>query len=57
MIFWDTILRTMEWRFYKRVLKTSVDVALDQGRNIGEGSVGVAMIADDSATRICSFGF
>jgi ribonucleoside-triphosphate reductase len=38
----------------QKVLKTSVDVALDQGRNIGEGSVGVAMIADDSATRFAA---
>ncbi|HET7148377.1 MAG TPA: anaerobic ribonucleoside-triphosphate reductase [Candidatus Nitrosopolaris sp.] len=38
----------------QKVLKTSVDVALDQGRYIGEGSVGVAMIADDSAARFAS---
>ena len=38
----------------QKVLKTSVDVAIDQGRNIGEGSVGVAMIADDSATRFAA---
>jgi ribonucleoside-triphosphate reductase len=38
----------------QKVLKTSVDVALDQGRYIGEGSVGVAMIADDSATRFAA---
>jgi ribonucleoside-triphosphate reductase (formate) len=38
----------------QKVLKTSVDVAIDQGRYIGEGSVGVAMIADDSATRFAA---
>jgi len=38
----------------QKVLKTSVDVALDQGRYIGEDSVGVAMIADDSATRFAA---
>lgn len=38
----------------QKVLKTSVDVAIDQGRNIGEDSVGVAMIADDSAARFAA---
>lgn len=38
----------------QKVLKTSVDVAIDQGRYLGEGSVGVAMIADDSATRFAT---
>jgi len=38
----------------QKVLKTSVDVAVDHGRYIGEGSVGVAMIADDSATRFAA---
>jgi DNA-binding transcriptional ArsR family regulator len=38
----------------QKVLKTSVDVAIDQGRYIGEGAVGVAMIADDSATRFAA---
>ncbi len=38
----------------QKVLKTSVDVAIDQGRYIGEGSVGVAMIADDSAARFAA---
>ncbi len=38
----------------QKVLKTSVDVALDQGRYLGDGSVGVAMVADDSATRFAA---
>jgi len=38
----------------QKVLKTSVDVALDQGRYLGDGSVGVAMITDDSATRFAA---
>lgn len=38
----------------QKVLKTSVDVAIEQGRYLGEGSVGVAMIADDSATRFAA---
>src|ERR687892_1536045 len=35
----------------QKVLKTAVDVAMDQGRQIGEDSVGIAMIYDDSARR------
>jgi ribonucleoside-triphosphate reductase (formate) len=35
----------------QKVLKTSVDVAMDQGRQIGEDSVGIAMIFDDSSRR------
>jgi ribonucleoside-triphosphate reductase (formate) len=38
----------------QKVLKTSVDVALDQSRYLGDGSVGVAMITDDSATRFAA---
>lgn len=38
----------------RKVLKTSVDVAIEQGRYIGEGSVGVAMIADGSAARFAA---
>jgi ribonucleoside-triphosphate reductase (formate) len=38
----------------QKVLKTSVDVALDQGRYLGDDSVGVAMVADDSATRFAA---
>ena len=31
------------------IVKTAVDVAMDQGRQIGEDSVGIAMIFDDSS--------
>ena len=33
------------------IVKTAVDVAMDQGRQIGEDSVGIAMIFDDSSRR------
>jgi ribonucleoside-triphosphate reductase (formate) len=35
----------------QKVLKTAVDVATDQGRQMSEDSVGIAMIYDDSARR------
>ncbi|MDQ3838361.1 MAG: helix-turn-helix domain-containing protein [Thermoproteota archaeon] len=35
----------------QKVLKTAVDVAMDQGRQMGEDSVGIAMIFDDSSRR------
>jgi ribonucleoside-triphosphate reductase (formate) len=38
----------------QKVLKTAVDVAIDQGRYIGEESVGVAMVSDDSAARFAA---
>ncbi|MGA7604122.1 MAG: anaerobic ribonucleoside-triphosphate reductase [Nitrososphaeraceae archaeon] len=38
----------------QKVLKTAVDVATDQGRQMGEDHVGIAMINDDSARRFAS---
>jgi len=38
----------------QKVLRTSVDVALDQGKYLGDGPVGVAMVADDSAARFAA---
>ena len=38
----------------QKVLKTAVDVATDQGRQMGEDHVGIAMIYDDSARRFAS---
>lgn len=38
----------------QKVLKTSVDIANDHGRQLGESSVGVAMIEDDSAARFAA---
>ena len=38
----------------QKVLKTAVDVATDQGRQMGEDCVGMAMIYDDSANRFAS---
>ncbi|HKR57432.1 MAG TPA: ArsR family transcriptional regulator, partial [Candidatus Nitrosopolaris sp.] len=38
----------------QKVLKTSADVAIDHGRQLGESSVGVAMIEDDSAARFAA---
>jgi DNA-binding transcriptional ArsR family regulator len=35
----------------QKVLKTAVDVAIEQGKHLGEDSVGIAMIYDDSAER------
>src|SRR5215203_323278 len=35
----------------QKVLKTAVDVATDQGKQMSEDSVGIAMIYDDSARR------
>ena len=35
----------------RKVLKTSGDVALDHGRQMGNESVGISMINDDSSTR------
>jgi ribonucleoside-triphosphate reductase (formate) len=35
----------------RKVLKTSGDVALDRGRQMGNESVGISMINDDSGTR------
>lgn len=38
----------------QKVLKTAVDVATDQGRQMGEDHLGIAMINDDSARRFAS---
>jgi DNA-binding transcriptional ArsR family regulator len=38
----------------QKVLRTSVDVTLDQGKYLGDGPVGVAMVADDSAARFAA---
>ena len=38
----------------QKVLKTAVDVATDQGRQMSEDHVGIAMINDDSARRFAS---
>lgn len=38
----------------QKVLKTAVDVATEQGKHLGEDSVGIAMISDDSAERFAS---
>jgi ribonucleoside-triphosphate reductase (formate) len=38
----------------QKVLKTAVDVATDQGRQMGEDHVGISMINDDSARRFAS---
>ncbi len=38
----------------QKVLKTSVDVALDQRRYYGESMIGISMIADDSAFRFAA---
>jgi DNA-binding transcriptional ArsR family regulator len=38
----------------QKVLKTAVDVATEQGKHLGEDSVGIAMICDDSAERFAS---
>ena len=38
----------------QKVLKTAVDVATDQGRQMGEDHVGIAMVNDDSARRFAS---
>jgi DNA-binding transcriptional ArsR family regulator len=38
----------------QKVLKTAVDVATEQGKHLGEDSVGIAMIYDDSAERFAS---
>jgi ribonucleoside-triphosphate reductase len=38
----------------QKVLKTAVDVAIEQGKHIGEDSVGIAMIYDDSAERFAN---
>jgi DNA-binding transcriptional ArsR family regulator len=38
----------------QKVLKTAVDVAAAQGKQLGEDSCGVAMIADDSGTRFAA---
>ena len=35
----------------QKVLKTAVDVASDQGKQVGDYSIGIAMISDDSAER------
>jgi ribonucleoside-triphosphate reductase (formate) len=35
----------------QKVVKTSVDVAVDQGKHLGEDSIGIAMVYDDSAGR------
>jgi ribonucleoside-triphosphate reductase len=38
----------------QKVLKTAADVATDQGRQMGEDHVGIAMIQDDSARKFAS---
>jgi ribonucleoside-triphosphate reductase len=38
----------------QKVLKTAVDVTMEQGKHIGEDSVGIAMIYDDSAERFAN---
>ncbi len=38
----------------QKVLKTAVDVAAEQGKHLGEDSIGIAMIHDDSATRFAT---
>jgi ribonucleoside-triphosphate reductase (formate) len=38
----------------QKVLKTAVDVAVEQGKRLGEDSIGIAMIYDDSATRFAT---
>ena len=38
----------------QKVLRTAVEVAAAQGKQLGEDSCGVAMIADDSGTRFAS---
>ena len=38
----------------QKVLKTAVDVTIEQGKHFGEDSVGIAMIYDDSAERFAN---
>jgi ribonucleoside-triphosphate reductase len=38
----------------QKVLKTAVDVAVEQGKHFGEDSIGIAMIHDDSAIRFAT---
>jgi DNA-binding transcriptional ArsR family regulator len=38
----------------QKVLKTAVDVAVEQGKHLGEDSIGIAMIHDDGATRFAT---
>jgi DNA-binding transcriptional ArsR family regulator len=38
----------------QKVLKTAVDVATEHGKQLGEDSIGIAMIHDDSATRFAT---
>jgi hypothetical protein len=38
----------------QKVLKTAADVTMEQGKHIGEDSVGIAMIYDDSAERFAN---
>jgi ribonucleoside-triphosphate reductase (formate) len=38
----------------QKVLKTAVDVAIEQGKHLGENSIGIAMIHDDSAKRFAT---
>ena len=38
----------------QKVLKTAVDVAAEHGKQLGENSIGIAMIHDDSATRFAT---
>jgi ribonucleoside-triphosphate reductase (formate) len=38
----------------QKVLKTAVDVAGEQGKHLGEDSIGIAMIHDDSAKRFAT---
>jgi ribonucleoside-triphosphate reductase (formate) len=38
----------------QKVLQTAVEVASDQGRQVGDDSIRIAMITDDSSTRLAS---
>jgi ribonucleoside-triphosphate reductase (formate) len=38
----------------QKVLRTAVDVAAEHGKQLGEDSIGIAMIHDDSATRFAT---
>lgn len=38
----------------RKVLQTAVEVASDQGKQVGDDSIRVAMITDDSSTRLAS---
>jgi anaerobic ribonucleoside-triphosphate reductase len=40
-----------------KVIKTSVDVAMDQGKQLGEDTIGVAMINDHGTSRFAPLDF